>query len=137
MHGVNDGLGGLDDALEGLRSVIFDIAAIPDFTGSARDVHAATGADPFGKSQLLLAVTQVFGTLGRVGMEGIAPGADFGDEQVVILGSGYIGVDFGVAFAVVAGKDRGAAAQGTEGCGPFGRTVVTGNMGYANTHGTS
>ena len=48
-HGVNDAPGGLDHALEGFRSVVFDIAAVPNFAGGAGDVHAAAGADVFGE----------------------------------------------------------------------------------------
>jgi hypothetical protein len=74
----------LDRQVEELVRQVLRIGPVPDCrVERPGDVDAAAGGDGFGKRHPLGDVGEVRGALLRVGIEHVAPGTDFGDDDVL------------------------------------------------------
>ncbi len=122
--GVDDFAAVFDGGIEEFRGEVFGMRAVPDSgVEGAGDVDAATGADLIGKGEAFGDVGEVFLSLGGVGIEHVAPSADFGNDDILPGESFADGAEMG---GVTRGGGRavgGAVAQAAMLAGEEGRVL--------------
>lgn len=100
LHGVDDAAGRLDDQLECLAAEVVRIGAVPLPAPRSGDIDAAARADMLRKLQPLDAISGRPAPRLLIPADGIAPGADLGDENVAPARSLHVIVDLLKVFAV-------------------------------------
>lgn len=111
------------DPLKCCFGEVVGVGAIPSISACSGDVYRAGGADLLGQGEGGFAAVQSFARFGGVSVEGVAPGTDFGDEEIggfggpPVLGDGcVVGIEADRAIG-------GSISFGLDGGGPLGRVV--------------
>ena len=111
VYGVDDLADGLYAELPGLAGEVLLIGAVPAGPARAEDVDAAACADAVGQFQLTDRVADRRLTPVLVGVQHVAPHADFGNRQAVRLRRGDCCVDEGGVVPAGQVKVDGLQAQ--------------------------
>ena len=84
------------------------MGVVPLLTARSRDIDTAARSNSVGQRQLIPAVLDCGGADSRVGTDRVAPGADFGDDDVRSIRRGPVGVNCGIVRIRLDRAIRGA-----------------------------